>query len=70
MTTRVTITGEFCSTADEAIDVAKAEGRKAIYCQGCNIVVTKTEARRLEATGVFMAYLARHDGRVVTVPVN
>lgn len=66
----IQINGEFCSTAAEAVKLAAAERRKAIYIKGCYVVVTATEFRRLQATGEFMAFLGRVNGQIVTVPIN
>ncbi len=53
-----------------AIDAARDKGMAAVLMEGGPAVITKEEAKRLEAEGTSFAYLCIHEGRIVTVPVN
>jgi hypothetical protein len=57
-------------SARAAVEAAAAARPVAITVDGRHIVVPKSEADRLAATGVAFAYLTEYDGRVVSVPVN
>ncbi len=66
----VVVNGIPFATAHQAIQHARAAGRKAIRLGDQTLVVRGEDADRLESAGVYFAYLSEHQGRVVTVPVN
>jgi hypothetical protein len=56
-------------TAREAIANADAE-TAAVLLNGKIATIARADAERLAAAGASFAYLACHEGKVVTIPVN
>ena len=59
-----------CKTPHEAIELAEASDANAIRMDGRNLVVSQVETDRLMDAGLPFAYLADHNGTIVTIPVN
>ena len=57
------------ANAAAAIEAAK-ETEAPILLDGRCLVVPERRAYQLEEQGVAFAYVARHEGRIVTIPVN
>lgn len=57
-------------TMREAVAHAAANDMAAVMLDGKPATITKDDAHRLEADGVYFAYLCQHKGEVFTVPVN
>jgi len=67
----ITIRGTRHRSAHEAIQHLSVSGDDhAISVGGTYLTVAKTEAQRLEASGIPFAYLFDRDGQIVTVPVG
>jgi len=67
----ITIRGTRHKNAHEAIQHLSVSGDDhAILVGGTYLTVAKTEAERLEASGIPFAYLFDRDGRIMTVPVG
>ena len=67
----ITIRGTRHQNAHEAIQHLSVSGDDhAILVAGMYLTVAKTEAQRLEASGIPFAYLCDRDGRIMTVPVG
>ena len=63
------------NAASVAVAAASATGDEAIFLDGRNLVVKRSEAMRLTEEGVPFAYLCDHEMRdgthcIVTIPVN
>ena len=67
----ITIRGTRHPNAHEAIQhLAVSSDDHAISVGGMYLTVSKTEAERLDASGLPFAYLFDRDGQIVTVPVG
>ena len=67
----ITIRGTRHPNAHEAVQHLAVSGDDhAISVGGMYLTVSKTEAERLDVSGIPFAYLFDRDGQIVTVPVG
>ena len=67
----ITIRGTRHQSAHEAIQHLSVSGDDhAISVGEMYLTIKKTEAERLETSGIPFAYLVDHQGTIMTVPVN
>jgi hypothetical protein len=59
-----------CTTASNAIQFADASGKSAIMLDSGYFAASQAECDRVAQAGVSFAYLADHEGQIMTVPIN
>lgn len=66
----VILKGKEFPTAGECIDHAERLGRASVLIGRKYLVLTEREVYRLATLRVPLAHLFRHNGRIVTIPVD
>ena len=58
------------NTAHQAIEHAEATGQNVVRLNGTYFSISDAETDRLLTHGVEFAYIADHNGTIVTIPAN